>query len=340
VIAVSGATGFLGAHVVCNLLLNKQQVKAFKRKNSSLNEFNLIFKYRIPDSRQQQILLQYLQWVEADILDIPSLDEALNNVHTIYHCAALVSFYQKDYNKLMQVNITGTANMVNMALIKGIKKFCYASSVAALGRKKSGELITENAKWEPGKLNTNYAISKYKAELEVWRGKEEGLEVYIVNPTVILGIGDFNKGSNKLIKTVMKGLPFYTHGVNGYVDVEDVANAMCLLVQKELSGERYIIVGECLQNKELFYAIADAANVKRPPYRITKFTAEIAWRVAAVLRVFFGFNLDITKETARSSQNKSFYSNQKYINATGYKFKPIKETIANCINFIKQNQLL
>lgn len=338
-IAVSGATGFLGAHVVCNLLLAGQQVRAFKRNTSSLKEFNLIYQYRVPQA-QQQSLQANLHWVEADILDVPSLELALDGVDIIYHCAALVSFYQKDYDKLMQVNVTGTANMVNVALLKGIKQFCYASSVAALGRKKSGETIDETAKWEPGKLNTNYAVSKYKAELEVWRGKEEGLEVFIVNPTVILGIGDFDKGSNNLIKSVMKGLPFYTHGVNGYVDVEDVANAMCLLVQKKLSNQRYIVVSECLPNKELFFAIAQAANTKPPSIKITKFTAEIAWRLAGIARLLFGFKLAITKETARSSQNKSFYTNAKFVQATGYAFKPITKTIANSCQFIKQNNLL
>ncbi|MFN4082497.1 MAG: NAD-dependent epimerase/dehydratase family protein [Bacteroidia bacterium] len=336
-IAVSGATGFLGAHVVCNLLLQQKQVKAFKRANSSLSEFNLIFNYRIKEENRET-LLKNIHWVEADILDLPSLNEALTGVNEVYHCAALVSFLQKDYDKLMKVNIEGTANMVNISLEKGIKKFCYASSVAALGRRKSVELIDENTHWEDSKLNSNYAISKYKAELEVWRGKAEGLNVCIVNPTVIIGIGDFNKGGNAIIKSVVKGMPFYTHGVNGYVDVEDVANIMTYLMNNNIFGERFITVSECIVNKDLFYMIAEQAGSKKPYIRINKFLAEFAWRVVAVVRLFKKVSISITKETAKSSLNKSFYSNQKIKQQLNYNFRPISQTIKNCCEFLKTHK--
>lgn len=324
--AVTGATGFLGAHVVCSLLLKGHKVKAFKRGNSSLQEFYFIFSKRV-NAANTANLLNNLIWVEADILDIPSIEEALVGVDEVYHCAALVSFIQRDKEKLMQVNVIGTANMVNAALSANIKNFCYVSSVAALGRRKSGELITEDASWENSKLNSNYAVSKYKAELEVWRGKEEGLNVCIVNPTVILGIGSFTKGSNHLLEAVSKGMPFYTLGVNGYVDAEDVADCMVKLMEQKIFGQRFITVSECVSNKELFNLMATHLGKQPPKILVNKWKSELAWRLVGMLRFLGLKTINITRETARASQNKSYYSNQKILNTICFTFKPLEQTI-------------
>jgi len=332
-IAVSGATGFLGAHMVCTLLQNNKQVKAIKRLNSNLNEFNLIFNYRF-NAAEKEKMMQHLTWVDADILDVPAIYRAISDVNEVYHCAAFVSFFQKDAQKMMEINVKGTANIVNASLYYGVKKFCIVSSVAALGRRKSGEHINENTHWENSILNSNYALSKYKAELEVWRAKEEGLNVCVVNPTVILGIGNFNKGSANIIKMVSKGIPFYTNGVNGYVDVEDVAQVMFTLMEKNIFGERFIAVSECLANKDLFYLIATALNIKPPYIEITKIRAEIAWRLIAFLRLFMNIKIGLTKETARSSVNKSYYSNAKIKHAINYNFKPVSKTVAECCKFL------
>jgi dihydroflavonol-4-reductase len=167
-IVVSGATGFLGAHVVCRLLQKGQQVRALKRENSSLAEFNYI--YSLLFNTQQA--LSNLTWVNADVLDVPALEIALQGVTEVYHCAAMVSFSQKDKEQMMQINVQGTANMVNISLQCGVQKFAHISSIAALGREKSGIEVTEKTKWVNSKLNSNYAISKYKAEMGVWRASD------------------------------------------------------------------------------------------------------------------------------------------------------------------------
>lgn len=328
--AVSGATGFLGAHVVCNLLQRACNVRAFKRSNSNLAEFNQIFGSYFTASQSAEVL-PLLTWVDADVLEVLSIEKALEGVHTVYHCAAMVSFFQKDHAYMMQVNVTGTANMVNAALQCGVKQFCHVSSIAALGRAAAENHLNETSVWENGKHNSQYAISKYQAEMEVWRGQEEGLTVFVVNPGVILGIGNFKKGSLALVDAAAKGIPFYTEGVNGYVDAADVALCMVQLVQANISGQRFVLVAENLSNKELLFQLSKLFGVKPPFIKVTKFLAELAWISYAIKRIFKPGGLPLTKEIARSSLLKSYYSNQKIKTALQFEFKPIQETLSACV---------
>ena len=329
-IAVSGATGFLGAHVVCRLLQKGQQVRAFKRASSNLNEFNYI--YSLMFSSPQA--LSNLTWVDADVLDVPALEIALTGVTEVYHCAAMVSFSQKDKEQMMQINVQGTANMVNISLQCGVQKFAHISSIAALGREKSGIEVTENTKWVNSKLNSNYAISKYKAEMEVWRASEEGLPVVIVNPGVILGSGDWNKGSCALFKLVKRGMPFYTDGVNGYVDVLDVADATISLMEKNKFAERYILISESMSMHNFLTYAAECLNVQPPTLRVNKLLAEVSWMAAAIAGFFTGKKPSITKETARASLKQYYYNNSKIKIHIGFNFIPLKQTIAQACNTI------
>lgn len=332
-IAVSGATGFLGAHVVCCLLKKGHTVRAFKRNTSKLDEFNYIYSIQFGNTT----IHPNLHWVDADVLDVPSLEEALTDVTEVYHCAAMVSFHKKDKYLMHQINVQGTANMVNVSLLKGVKKFAHISSIAALGREKSGVQVSEQSKWVDSKLNSNYAISKYKAELEVWRGAEEGLNVTIVNPGVILGSGDWHKGSCALFNLVYKGMPFYTHGINGYVDVLDVANASIQLMEQSIFNERFVLVAENVSMETFLNTAADALGKKRPTIKVTKLLAELAWIGTAIASVFTGKKPSITKETSRASLNQYFYSSQKITNRIGYTFIPVQETIIqSCKQLLKQ----
>ena len=331
-IAVTGATGFLGAHLVCKLLQKGLYVKALKRTESSLEEFNYIyglyFNKLTPNEK--------LTWVDADVLDVPALEQALEGVDEVYHSAAMVSFHQKDRNQMMQVNVQGTANVVNICLIKGIKKLGYVSSIAALGRAKDGAKVDEKTQWVDSKLNSNYAVSKHKAEMEVWRGAEEGLKVAIVNPGVILGSGKWDKGSCKLFEMVHKGMPFYTHGINGYVDVKDVADALIALMDKNVFGERFVLVSENTEMKRFLHEAADALGAKKASIRVTPLLAELAWIGAGIAALFTGKRASITKETSRASLKQYFYSSEKIKVKINFEFIPLSKTILSACDDLKQ----
>ena len=189
-IVVTGGTGLVGAHLLYDLCKKHEHVRALKRQNSDLKQVKKTFFYYSHDAEN---LFQKIEWVNADVTDYFSLEDAFKDAKQVYHVAAMVSFHEKDNRKMMEINVKGTANVVNAALHHKIEKLCYVSSIAALGRPDANELATEETPWKDSDKSTAYSISKYKAELEVWRGIEEGLNAVIVNPSVILGPAKFSQ---------------------------------------------------------------------------------------------------------------------------------------------------
>lgn len=313
-------------------------VRALRRKDSRNDEFEFIYKTRLQDAGKAAFPGK-LEWVYGDVLDVPSLEEGMQGCNHVYHCAAVVSFFPKDRERMFRVNVEGTANMVNSALQTGIQTFTHISSIAAIGRRKSGEQIDEETRWENSSNNSNYSISKYRAELEVWRGMEEGLRVVVVNPGVIIGTGDYAKGSAHLIQSIWKGLPFFSRGVNGYVDVQDVAEAAIQLTEQQKTGKRYILVSENLPLKTFFEWTALALHKKAPYIEVNKWLSEIAWRVMALKRLFISGGISITKETARSAMNQYYYSNKRIREEIGFEFLPMRESIQRaCTHFLEKQK--
>lgn len=270
-----------------------------------------------------------MQWIDGDILDIVALDDAMKGIDTVIHAAAKVSFQASDRSEMFRTNIEGTANVVNMALENNVRKLIHVSSVAALGRTKNGDSVTEEKKWEQSKLSTNYALSKYHGEMEVWRGMGEGLNVTVVNPSTIIGYGDWNNSSSAIFKNVFDEFPWYSTGINGFVDVEDVAKAVVDLIDADSAGERFILNGENWTFQQLFNTIAKGFN-KKPPHReATKTLAEIAWRLEKLKSVFTGKKSLLSRESARISQSKTYFSNQKILGfLPAFQFTPLEQSIA------------
>ncbi len=331
-ILVTGGTGLVGAHLLYRLSLENVSVVAIHRTSSDLNVVKRIFGYY---SKDYNVLFEKIIWKIADINDIPALQEAFIDVTEVYHCAALISFNKNDDKELRKVNIEGTANLVNIALDRSVKKFCYVSSIATIGTFFADELITENNDWNAEENNNGYAISKFGAENEVWRASQEGLNIIIVNPGVILGAGLWDSGTGKLFSSVYKGFKFYTEGITGYVDVKDVVNIMIALMKSNIINERYILVAENHSFATIVFTIADALKVKRPSIKVTFFLRELGWRIAAVQSFFAGKSAFITKESIRASHRKTSYSNQKVTEGIGYKFETIEKTINNICAFYK-----
>ncbi len=323
-ILVTGGTGLVGAHLLYQLTQKEGKVRALRRATSSISQTEKIFSYY---TSQPEKYYSGIEWVEGDILDIESLLRAMNGVEKVYHTAAMVSFNPKDKAEIMETNVTGTANMVNACLEKKVKKLCYVSSVAALGRAGIEDVTTEETQWKSGQKTSPYAFSKYEAEREVWRSMAEGLKAVIVNPAIILGAGNFSTGSSRMFQTGYNGLKFYTRGINGYVDVNDVAKAMILLMEGNFSGEQFILSSEDLSYKKLFEIMALSLGVEAPKYKAGKFLSELSWRMLKAGSFFTGKSPLITKQTARTANSIYRYSNEKFVKATGMHFTPMAESI-------------
>jgi len=334
-ILVTGGTGFVGAHLLYHLTLAGIRVQALKRPESSTAWTQKIFGFYQPFSSSQWELID---WVEGDLLDISSLEEAMTDIRQVYHAAAVVSFQGNDKSFIQRVNQQGTANLVNVSLEKNIEKFLFVSSIGTLGRAHQSDAVTEDTHWNNKKTST-YSKSKYEAEREVWRGMAEGLNAVIINPSIIVGPGNWSHGSPQLFQTMYKGLKFYTSGSNGFVGVNDVAKLMIQLMNGPFEGERYIVTSENIPYRQLFQWMADALQVKRPPYHAGKALSGISWRLLAVKGWFTGKKSSITKETAQTANQQYRYANAKVCEATGFVFTPIKTCVEETAEiFLRDNQ--
>jgi nucleoside-diphosphate-sugar epimerase len=333
---VTGGTGFLGAHLIYHLLSEGKHVRALKRETSNLSLFNRIFGFYQSSPEQ---LTGKIEWVDGDLLNIGLLDELISgDISEIYHAAAMVSFQSQDKNRMMLTNITGTANLVNVSLNKNIRKLCHVSSIAAIGRGDNQKIIDENTVWKASKRNSNYAISKYGAEREVWRGIEEGLPAVIISPSVILGPGETISGTGKMISIVLKGLKFYSEGCNGFVDVRDVVAVMKQLAESDISGERYIVSAENLSYREIFSKIALETGKMPPAFRANRLMGQLAWRISYLQGKLTGTKPLITRETALTAGNTYLYSNQKITKYLNYPFLPVELAIRDACKFYLNNK--
>ncbi|HAE29640.1 MAG TPA: nucleoside-diphosphate sugar epimerase [Flavobacteriales bacterium] len=330
---VTGGTGLIGAHILFDLCQKDVSIRATKRTSSSFQFINSLFEFYSPDN--YQMLLEKIQWIDADLNDIDSLIEATKGIEHVYHAAAIVSHQSKDANTMIRSNITGTANLVNACKENGIKKIGHVSSVAALGMSKNGAAVTEHSQWKISKKNSAYAISKHGGEREAWRIHEEGVDVVIVNPSLVTGPGDWNNSSTSIFKLVYNGLKYYTNGSTGFVDVRDVSKSIIQLVESDVSGERFIISSQNLRWKEVFELISDAFGLPHPRIHVTKFKAEMAWRLLLVISWFTGKPSKVTKESARASLRQRDFSNQKIREYINIDFIDIKTSIADTTAFIQ-----
>ncbi|GAB3992186.1 SDR family oxidoreductase [Spirosoma daeguense] len=322
---ITGGTGFIGSHIARRYLAEGYNVSVLYRPTSGYG--------MLADLADQ------ITWHEGDIMDIPSLETAIEaesktgNIDVI-HAAAIVSFVPKDRDRMERINVEGTANVVNICLKAGVRKLGYVSSVAAIGRPaaKVGEragsvLINENQKWEDSPNNSIYAKTKYRAELEVWRGVAEGLNAVMVNPSVVLGAGDWQRSSLQLIKYVYDERPFYPAGLVNYVDVLDVTDSLVRLMKSDVAAQRFILNGGTIPYRSLLEQIAGVLKKRPPTMRIPPLLTKLLWPLEAVRAWAMGKNPLITRETARSASASYRYDGHKLEQVLDFQYRPLSETL-------------
>ena len=317
-ILVTGGSGLLGRQLIQTLVASGKQVRAIVNKNP------------LPP-------IEGLQSFKADILDVVALEEAMQDITHVYHCAGLVSFDPSDKDRLYKINVEGTANMLQAAMNAGVQRFVHVSSVAALGRLRKNEEVNESMQWEKDTSNSIYGHSKFLGEMEVWRAMAEGLPAVIINPSIIIGPGNWNESSLKIFKTVYKEFPWFTEGVNGVVDVKDVANAMIMLMNEEVTEERYIISGHNVSYKDLFTNIARAFGKKPPTKPVTPFMANLVWRIEKIKSLITGASPLLTKETTATAFARVYYNNTKFLTAfPNFSYTPLHQTIDETVKSLQQ----
>lgn len=324
-ILVTGGTGLVGAHLLYKLVSENEKVRAIYRNERKIANTKSVFSYYTED---YNTLFNAIEWIQADLLDVPALSEAFIGVTKVYHCAAFVSFEPDKYRLLRKTNIEGTANIVNLGVSNCIEKLCYVSSIATLGNTLNNEFISEETNWNPEDDNSVYAITKYGAEMEVWRGTQEGLDAVMVNPGVILGSGIWRYGTGSLFKKAQKGLKYYTSGTVGLVSVDDVISVMIKLMNSNIINQRFVLVAENWTYKDFLQALAKAVNARPPKKLISNSLLNIAWKLDWLKHKITGKRRQLTKHIAKSLTTETHYSSDKLKTALNYEFKSVDKAIA------------
>lgn len=310
---VTGGTGFIGRSVVNKLISEGKKVRVLTRNPKHAG---ILFGTKV-------------EIFEGDILDPQSIEESLADIQYVIHCAAMVSFWKKEHNKMHEINVIGTANLVNAMLDTSVKKWLYVSSISALGRSVSGQRVDEDTEWKNSPLNSAYAVSKYKGEREALRGLEEGIPMVMVNPGLVIGPGDWDEGTPKMFKMIFKGLPFYLTGTNGFVGLKDVTEAIFALVHSEeySNGEKFILVSQNLTYK-LFFSLAARSLGKKPPViALGKFWARIIGFFSELISSITGTRPIVSLESTRTASNEFYYNGDKICESIGFVYQPMEEVI-------------
>jgi dihydroflavonol-4-reductase len=321
-ILITGGTGLLGTHLIVQLHQQGYKVRALYRSH-------------IPE-----VVKDKAEWVHGDILDVTGLEEALAGISKVYHVAGFVSFSPRHRGTMHKINIEGTANVVNACLAAGIEKLVHVSSVAALGRLRVGAPIDESKQWTEETSNSEYGRTKYLGELEVWRGISEGLDAAIVNPTIIIGEhGDWTKGSMNIFRNIYNGFKWFTTGSTGFVDADDVAKAMIVLMESKVTAQRYVVSAENITYQNLFNMVADAFGVKRPSTRVTPLLSAIVWRLEKLKSIVTGRDPLITKESAATGMAAVSFDNSKFLSAfPSFTYNAMPESVTRICAALKAQQ--
>ncbi|GAA4742274.1 SDR family NAD(P)-dependent oxidoreductase [Flavisolibacter ginsenosidimutans] len=330
-ILVTGGTGFLGSYIIKNLVEKGHAVRAIRRSS------------KLPFFIDQKIW-EKVEWVEGDVLDVVSLAEAMKGIDAVIHSAAVVSFTKDKRKEMYAVNVDGTTNVVNAALESGVRRLLHVSSVAALGRTTKASTVTEEKTWEENKNNTHYAVTKHRAEMHAWRGFAEGLEGVVINPSTILGYGNWHQSSCAIFRNAYKGFPWYTKGVNGFVGVEDVAEVAVQLLLSDMTERRFIVNTENRSFQSLLNEMAKGFG-KKPPHRYAgPAMSEVAWRMEKVKSILTGSKPLLSKETAKVAHSQTSFDNTALRNELpNFSFTPldvvIKKACAQYEQAMKQGLL-
>ena len=328
-ILVTGGTGLVGGHLLCELTQKNESVRASFRSESKKGETKQLFNYYFKENAANYF--EKIQWIKADILSLTDLESLFEGVSYVYHCAALVSFHKIDFHTCLKVNRQGTANIVNMCLEYKVKKLCYVSSTAAIGSALNG-LTNESIKWKPGREISGYSVSKFSAEKEVWRGIEEGLSAVMINPCVILGPGNWNEGSLSIFKTSSKGISFYPTGSNAIVDVRDVVYCLLFFMNSPIENQRFLCTGQNVSFKNLQTELAICFNKKAPNIKSPRIIALLFASFSEVISLLLRKRRGLTIESVYSAYKTIVYDNSRIIAASGIKFRPLRDTLENAIN--------
>ncbi|MFN8241474.1 MAG: NAD-dependent epimerase/dehydratase family protein [Bacteroidales bacterium] len=321
---VTGATGLVGSHLMLRLAEAGKKIRAVSRESSNREHVRDIFRYY---SRSADELFDTIEWVNCNLYDHDDVIKATAGASILYNCAAIVSFQGSEKEVIIENNVRVAENIVNACLENSISKLCHVSSTAAIGCSRNISLVKEDCAWDETEHHSAYAESKHLSERVIWKGIEAGLKAVIVNPSIIIGPGDWNRSSSQFFSSISKGMLFYTRGITGYVSIDDVVKSMIILSESRIAGERFLVTAENLTYQEVFTLIAGAIGARRPLFFAPPFISYLAMAVSSLISKFSGKKPALTRETLSSAYSIIRFDNSKIREAIGIEFKPVSMAI-------------
>lgn len=322
--------------MLIDLVKAGENIRAIYRTKESLTAVKKVFSYTNTETEANRLFSQ-IDWHLADITNIPSLKAAFEGVDQVYHCAALVSFDTSKDSQLRKINIEGTANVVNFCIKNRVKKLCHVSSIATFDKKPGEDKLSEKSLWNKELNHSMYAITKYGAEMEVWRASQEGVPVIIVNPGVIIGPGFWKSGSGKIFNRVNSGLDYYFPKTTGFVGIWDVVKSMQQLMNSPVKNDDFIVVSENLSFKDIFSMTAKSLGKPAPSKMLKKWMIFTAWLWQEISGLFSTKEKHLEMRSQKSLFEHSFYSSAKLRQEINFKFEPISEVIAKTAIFFRKD---
>ncbi|MGV0941872.1 NAD-dependent epimerase/dehydratase family protein [Empedobacter sp. ULE_I140] len=318
-IFVTGGTGLVGAHLLVELAKKQQPIRALKRKTSNTKTIENFFA-----EQNASQFYSYINWIDGDLLDVTELPNLLDGIETIYHAAAFVSFDERQEEEIFNTNILGTESLVNEAIDSGVKEFFFISSIASMDDiNPVTKMIDELSPWNNSLTHSSYSISKFRAEMEVWRASQEGVKVIIINPGVIIGTLDTKRASESLFQQNSSKNDYAPSGGTAFVDVRDVVNILFQLIDKQLFNQKFIVISENKTYKEVFDYVA--INSKRSVKNVSNSTLKIIKNLSIFSRIFGGKYM--TKANYYSLTSVTKYDNSKVVKALDYNFISVKDAV-------------
>ncbi len=310
---ITGCNGLVGSYIARKLLDQGEGVSALRREKSALG--------------QVKDIVNDIHWYEGDILDVLSLESPIAKADFVIHCAGMVSFLPKDFPLMYKVNVEGTANIVNTCLKLGSKKLLYVSSVAALGVNAKQEIVDESQKWDNSGMNTKYGLTKFMGEEEVWRGNAEGLDVIVVNPSVVLGRGEWGRSSLALLDFASKGPIFYPEGNINFIDARDLADIIYQLIKGNHYNEKYIVSAGNISYKDMLSKLTAAMGKSPPKFKVNALLANLALVGDKLTALVTRNSPKLSKELIRNGGRKTIFSNEKINDRLSFSFRELQDTI-------------
>ncbi len=324
-VLVTGGTGFIGSNLAIALRSEGHDVRILRRPDSDLRA--------IGDADVEHCI--------GDVRDPDSIARAMKGCDTVFHTAAIVSYWRKDRARMYDVNIGGTRNVVQACLEAGVEKLVHTSSVAAIGFPEHGSSADENNVFNWGPYNVGYRISKHEAELEIWRGVKIGLPAVIVNPSIVIGPGDIHFNGGQIIRDIYsKRLFFYIDGGANITYIDDVVRGHIAAARRGRIGERYILCGENLLLKDVFRITAEVVGGIVPKFRLSQRAVTIAATMAELVGILMRTKPWVTRELVARAGTLYYFTSGKAQRELGFTITPFRSAAEKTFAWYKAHGFL